>query len=163
MNPDGEAFRVRFMTAADLDRVTEIAAGLREAPQWSREAYAATLTPDATPRRIALVAVHLITGSLAGFAVTSLMPPDSELESIAVDPAFQRRGAARALWAALADALQGAGAGQILLEVRASNGQAQALYCALGFVEVGRRAGYYVDPVEDAVIMHRTLPEPGRG
>ncbi len=158
MNPDGGVFRVRLMTAADLDRVTEIAAGLREAPQWPRGAYAAALTPDATPRRIALVAEHLATGSPAGFALASLMPPESELETIAVDTALQRRGAARALWAALADALQRAGAGQILLEVRASNGRAQAFYRALGFVEAGRRARYYVDPVEDAVIMRRALP-----
>lgn len=158
MNPDGAAFRVRFMTAADLGRITEIAAGLREAPQWPREAYAAALTPDATPRRIALVAEHLATGSLAGFAVASLMPPESELESIAVDAALQRRGVAWALWAALADAVQRGGAGQILLEVRASNERAQAFYCALGFVEAGRRTRYYVDPVEDALIMRRALP-----
>jgi ribosomal-protein-alanine N-acetyltransferase len=158
MNPDRDAFQVRFMTAADLDRVTEIAASLREAPQWPREAYAAALTPDATPRRIALVAEHRSTGSLAGFAVVSLMPPESELESIAVDTALQRRGVARALWAALPDVLQGAEVGQIRLEVRASNGRAQAFYRALGFAEDGRRARYYVDPVEDAVIMCRALP-----
>ncbi len=158
MNPDEDAFQVRFMTATDLDRVTEIAAALPEAPHWPRAAYTAALTPGATPRRMALVAEHGSTGSLAGFAVVSLMPPESELESIAVDPGFQRRGVARALWTALADALQGAEVDRILLEVRASNVRAQVFYCALGFVEAGRRARYYVDPVEDAVIMCRALP-----
>ncbi len=158
MNPDRGAFQVRFMTAADLDRVMEIAAALREAPHWPRAAYAAALTPGTTPRRMALVAEHRSTGLLAGFAVVSLMPPETELESIAVDTAWQRRGVARALWAALADALQGAEVDRVLLEVRASNVRAQVFYCALGFVEAGRRTRYYVDPMEDAVIMRRALP-----
>jgi ribosomal-protein-alanine N-acetyltransferase len=39
------------------------------------------------------------------------------------------------------------------LEVRASNQVAQNLYSKYGFVEMGRRRGYYLDNREDAVIM----------
>ncbi|MGA8041537.1 MAG: GNAT family N-acetyltransferase [Terracidiphilus sp.] len=151
------AFRVRKMMTADVDRVMQIAASLREVPQWPREAYLAALDPQAAPQRIAFVAEDQATGSLAGIAVASLTLPESELETIAVDASFQRRGAARALWAALAADLRAGGASETLLEVRASNLRAQALYLGLGFVEAGRRACYYVDPVEDAVIMRVSL------
>lgn len=151
------AFRVRKMRTADVDQVMQIAASLREAPQWPREAYLAALDPQATPPRIALVAEDQATGSLAGIAVASLTPPESELETIAVDVAFQRQGAARALWGTLASELKACGATETLLEVRASNVRAQALYRGLGFAETGRRGRYYVDPTEDAVIMRASL------
>jgi ribosomal-protein-alanine N-acetyltransferase len=39
------------------------------------------------------------------------------------------------------------------LEVRISNRAAIALYERAGFVQDGRRRGYYRDPEEDAVLM----------
>jgi ribosomal protein S18 acetylase RimI-like enzyme len=39
------------------------------------------------------------------------------------------------------------------LEVRAASAGAQALYRLLGFIEQRRRARYYYDPVDDAVVM----------
>jgi ribosomal protein S18 acetylase RimI-like enzyme len=52
----------------------------------------------------------------------------------------------------------------VLLEVRQSNRPARALYLSLGFIETGRRHGYYADPVEDAIQMRfemgaRQIPE----
>jgi ribosomal-protein-alanine N-acetyltransferase len=46
---------------------------------------------------------------------------------------------------------------EVTLEVRASNHPALALYRSLGFVETGRRPRYYVDPVEDAVLLSLEL------
>jgi ribosomal-protein-alanine acetyltransferase len=48
--------RIRRMRPAELDRVMEIAASLKEAPHWPRSAYMAAMNPEAAPRRIALVA-----------------------------------------------------------------------------------------------------------
>jgi [ribosomal protein S18]-alanine N-acetyltransferase len=45
----------------------------------------------------------------------------------------------------------------ILLEVRASNAPALALYRGLGFSELDRRARYYTDTGEDAVVMQLEL------
>ncbi|HEU5351466.1 MAG TPA: ribosomal protein S18-alanine N-acetyltransferase [Terracidiphilus sp.] len=148
-----EAVRVRRMTAADLDGVLGIAAGLKPAPQWGRGAYEAALDERNLPRRVALVAeMH---GELAGFAVASVAGPEAELETIAVAAAWQRRGVATALYAALTEELRRAGARQTQLEVRASNREALGLYARLGFAETGRRKGYYADPAEDAVLMRR--------
>jgi ribosomal-protein-alanine N-acetyltransferase len=45
------------------------------------------------------------------------------------------------------------GARRMELEVRISNRAAIALYERAGFVQDGRRRGYYRDPEEDAVLM----------
>lgn len=147
----GGVARVRRMTAADLDEVLAIAASLKQAPQWTRGSYEVALSEENRPLRVALVAE--IDGKVTGFAVANVVEPEAELETIAVAEAWQRRGVAKALWAALAAELKQAGADVTLLEVRASNGEALALYGRLGFVETGRRKAYYADPKEDAVQM----------
>jgi tRNA threonylcarbamoyladenosine biosynthesis protein TsaB len=96
-------------------------------------------------------------GIVVGFLVASLLPPQAELETIAVAAAAQRRGLGRQLFAALASELGTALVTEVLLEVRASNHPALGLYRRLGFVETGRRPRYYHDPVEDAVLMRLPL------
>jgi tRNA threonylcarbamoyladenosine biosynthesis protein TsaB len=158
--PPDAVIQVRPMREEDLDEVVMVAASLRQAPFWSREAYKAALDPDATPRRIALVTDGGQAGEVLGLVVASLIPPQAELETIAVDTHYQRCGLARGLFAELAGRLAHAGATEIHLEVRASNERALRLYLRLGFVETGRRPGYYVDPpepAEDAVLMRLGL------
>ena len=151
------------MVAADLDRLVEIAAGVDHAPQWPRRVFEAVLDA-ASPRRIGLVAEDAETGGVVGFAVAGLMPPEAELESIVVSAAYQRRGVAKRLIAAMAGELIRYQVREVLLEVRESNEPALAFYRSLGFAEEGRRKGYYDDPVEDAVLMRMRLGEsPGGG
>jgi len=199
MNSPSAAVRVRPMSPADLDHVLEIAASLKQAPQWPRSAYLAALDSGAAPRRIALVAETLETeagvptdrsssvgweagvptdrsssvgweagvpadssssparGVVAGFIVASLLPPQAELEIIAVAPQFQRRGQARRLFTALAVELRTGQSAELLLELRASNLPALAFYRSLGFTEAGRRPRYYHDPIEDALLMRLRL------
>ena len=144
---------IRPMTPADLGRVMEIAESLKEAPQWPRSAYLAALDPEAAPRRIALVVEEPAAGMVAGFAVASLLPPEAELEIIAVAPTAQRRGLARQLFFSLATELRTAEVIGVMLEVRATNQPALEFYRRLGFVETGHRPRYYHDPVEDAILM----------
>lgn len=148
--------RIRSMVAADLDRVVEIAAALVEAPQWPRRVFEAVLDP-ATPTRFALIAEDSVARVVVGFAVAGLVPPEAELESIAVSAGYQRKGVARRLFAVLTDELVQAQAREVLLEVRESNQAARAFYGALGFAIEGRRPGYYADPLEDAVLMRLKL------
>lgn len=155
MSPAPHEARVRRMTAADLDRVIDLAQLLSQAPHWPRMAYLDALNPENVPRRIALVAEEA--GHVAGFAVASLragsQPLQAELETIAVARQFQRRGVARQLLSVLANELRQEQVKDLLLEVRASNHAALALYRSLGFSEAGRRPRYYVDPIEDAILM----------
>jgi [ribosomal protein S18]-alanine N-acetyltransferase len=53
---DLAAVRIRRMSAADLERVLEIAESLPEAPHWAAWAYVAAMDAANVPRRIALVA-----------------------------------------------------------------------------------------------------------
>ena len=79
---------------------------------------------------------------------------------VAVHPKARRRGLARLL---LRLALRGgarAGARLALLELRAGNEPALALYLSLGFKSVGRRREYYRQPVEDALLLqHDSLAQ----
>ena len=152
-----EDLAIRPMTAADLAAVVALAESLPEAPRWPRSAYCAALDPASMPCRIALVAARAQPESLLGFAMASLVPPQAELETVAVAVACQRQGIGKRLLRALAAALRTAGANEVLLEVRASNRAAWLLYRSIGFVATGRRPGYYREPEEDAVLMQRNL------
>jgi ribosomal protein S18 acetylase RimI-like enzyme len=94
-----------------------------------------------------------VAGPIAGFAIATLLPPQAELETIAVALKSQRRGVGRQLFAALAAELQRAQILEVILEARVSNRAALGLYRSLGFRESGRRVRYYSDPIEDAVLM----------
>jgi ribosomal-protein-alanine N-acetyltransferase len=153
MKPLAENVQIRPMTAADMARVMEIAASLPEAPQWPEAAYPDALNPESTPRRIAFVASGPRSENVQGFTVASLLPPQAELESIAVAAGSQRRGLGRMLFGALLNELRAAGVLEIVLEVRASNRAAVAFYRSAGFCQTGLRRAYYVYPIEDAVLM----------
>jgi [ribosomal protein S18]-alanine N-acetyltransferase len=159
--------QIRQMTAADLPQVMAIAASLPEAPHWPASAYLNALNPESTPRRIALVAAERQNQDVQGFLVARLLPPQAELESIAVTTGSQRQGLGRLLFDALANAgrnsdglkSEGLNSGilEIVLEVRASNRAALAFYHSADFVQTGLRGAYYADPVEDAVLMRFVL------
>ena len=106
-------------------------------------------------------------GRLLGFAVGKVLGSGStgvgELESVAVDPAARRGGVGRALCEAVIGWCRGQSAEEMELEVRVGSDAAIGLYEGLGFVEVGRRKGYYREPAEDALLMKLELAGGDRG
>lgn len=78
----------------------------------------------------------------AGFALARLIVDEAELLLLAVRPAHQRQGVASRLVAAVDRAVSQRGGERVHLEMREGNA-AMALYAALGFRVVGRRADYY--------------------
>jgi ribosomal-protein-alanine N-acetyltransferase len=80
-----------------------------------------------------------------------------ELESVAVEAGARRGGVGKALCEAVAAWCRELGAAGLELEVRVGNQAAIELYAGIGFVAVGRRRGYYSEPVEDAVLMRLEL------
>jgi [ribosomal protein S18]-alanine N-acetyltransferase len=147
------------MSAADLNRVLEIAGSLHEAPQWPASAYVATMNPENEPQRIALVAADSGSDAPVGFLLAGLVPPEAELETIAVALEWRRRGVGELLLEALMQELRTVSVTELHLEVRASNLGALSFYSRSGFAETGRRARYYADPKEDAVLMRLSLAE----
>jgi ribosomal-protein-alanine N-acetyltransferase len=157
-----EGLRVRVAAAADVVGVVALERAIAEAPHWAEGEYAAIVNVDATGsavRRCFFVAEA--EGRLLGFAVGKVIGWSgegvAELESMAVEAAARRSGVGRALCAAVADWCTGQGAARLELEVRAGSVGAIALYTGLGFVGIGRRAGYYRQPVEDALLMRLDL------
>lgn len=147
-------FTVREATEGDLEAVVRLAE-VQQAAHWDRGAFQSYLEEDdgGFLHRVLLVAVSA--EGLIGFAVASWLSGDSggELLNLAVAKAARRRGVARLLCSAVAEWLRELGVAELELEVRASNAAAIALYGALGFVEFGRRAKYYQQPEEDALLM----------
>jgi ribosomal-protein-alanine N-acetyltransferase len=162
----GVGFRVRVAGMADLAGVVEMERGIAEAPHWADAEYAAIVaavrSADVAVRRRLIVAEA--EGGLLGFCVGKVIGFGSgELESVAVDSASRRSGVGRALCEAVVDWCRGQGAEEMELEVRAGSDGAIALYGGLGFVVVGRRKGYYREPMEDALLMKLKLAGRDRG
>jgi ribosomal-protein-alanine N-acetyltransferase len=138
----------------DLERLHAIQSLCPQAAQWRPQDYL-HLAHD--PLGTILVA-DIEQGSssrLVGFAAFHRVLDDAELRNLAVDPSHQRQGIARALLAAGIQALRVMGSRRLLLEVRASNRPAVALYHAAKFHLLYTRRNYYKNPDEDALIMVR--------
>jgi len=96
-------------------------------------------------------------GEVLGYVVAWFVADEGEIANLAVAPAGWGVGIGRALLdAALAEAKQRR-IESVYLEVRDSNVRARRLYQSRGFEEVGRRTKYYRRPVEDAIVLRRTL------
>jgi [ribosomal protein S18]-alanine N-acetyltransferase len=147
--------RVRSGTAADIEAVLRVERSAVEAPHWSEGEYRAALDDGAAVRRCLMVAE--VEGRMVGFAVGKVAAGVGELESVAVAGEERRRGVGRAICLAVMEWCRGQGAGTMELEVRAGSVGAIGLYEGLRFVEVGRRRGYYREPVEDALLMQMEL------
>ena len=142
------SFRIVPMTAAHLPEVAALEKVCFPADPWSEELFRTALEH---PRIILLVAEGE-DGGVLGYAVLSAVLDEGNLDNIAVAPHCRRQGVADALLSALTDAGR-TNLSVLLLEVRASNLPAIALYEKHGFVPVGRRKNYYDAPREDAILM----------
>jgi [ribosomal protein S18]-alanine N-acetyltransferase len=95
--------------------------------------------------------------SIAGFVATRLIADELHINNIAVRTVFRRQGIGGALLSAVLTEGAQRGGHAALLEVRASNREAQELYERYGFRLIGRRESYYSGPSDDALIMRATL------
>jgi ribosomal-protein-alanine N-acetyltransferase len=143
------------MSEHDLLEVVEIeeTTGLS---LWGWDAYRSELD---RPEAIMLV-VRGRAGagpSVVGFIAARCNLDEVHVNNIGVRHGYRRRGVGGALLGAALAAAAGRGAREAILEVRASNLDAQALYARFGFKVVGRRKNYYRDPPEDALVMTRRL------
>ena len=98
-------------------------------------------------------------GEVLGYIGSQSVLPEADVMNLAVAPKGRRQGIARALLTELIRLLHKDGVESLFLEVRVSNEPAIALYRSFGFVQVGRRPKYYVNPMEDALILRKELGE----
>jgi [ribosomal protein S18]-alanine N-acetyltransferase len=91
--------------------------------------------------------------SIIGYLCYWIVFEEVRLMNLAVIESMRHRGIARSLVTAALQTGLSQSAHRALLEVRASNQAAQALYCTFGFRQTAVRPKYYNNPVEDAVLM----------
>jgi len=95
-----------------------------------------------------------------GFAVSRIGADEAEILSVAVDSAYRGRGFSHMLLLTHLGYLAGRGVRTIFLEVEENNQPARRLYDSSGFVVVGRRERYYMQPNGEqlnALLMRRDL------
>lgn len=96
-------------------------------------------------------------GRVLGYLGMHRVLDEGYITNLAVSPACRRQGIARILLRALIDHARKEEMAFLTLEVRPTNLGAIALYSGEGFLPAGLRKNYYSHPVEDAVIMTKTL------
>lgn len=158
------------MTREDLDDVLRIERASFGVP-WSERTFQSLLersnavllaAEERAEARWAALREDALGPGLVGYAVVWLGGGEAELGDLAVDEGARRRGVGAALVKAALEAAADRGASAVFLEVRESNRAARRLYERAGFERVGTRKRYYVRPVEDALVMRRSLPASGR-
>ncbi len=94
--------------------------------------------------------------TLIGFILSRMTAGEAEILSVAIAPSWRGRGFARPLLDLHLRRLAGLGGRTVFLEVGEQNSPACRLYRRAGFVEVGRRQGYY-DSGATALVLRRDL------
>ena len=145
-------FTIRRMDEADVPAVHEIDRLSFTLP-WPERSFRFEVTGNPAAR----CWVAEVEGRVAGMIVVWMIVDEAHVATIATHPDFRRQGIGEelltyALLSAIAE-----GAVKSLLEVRASNTVAQAMYRRFGYVEDGIRPRYYNDNHEDALLMSLDL------
>ncbi len=146
---------IKPATVEALPDILKIEEACFSAP-WTRKMLEAELSGN--PFANFLVAKQVPPGevgsvSIFGYLCFWVVFEEVRLMNLAVIESMQRKGIARALVTqALAVGLAQT-AMRAVLEVRASNHAAHALYRSLGFRDVTTRPMYYTNPIEDALLM----------
>ncbi len=138
---------VRPMTEGDIPAAVRLEALCFSRP-WSAAAFRSAFAGGLT-----LFLAAQTAGETVGYAGMQCVLDEGFVTNIAVDPAFRRRGAGRALLAGLLEAGRERGLSTLSLEVWPSNAPAAALYESAGFRLAGRRKNFYSRPAEDALIL----------
>lgn len=150
-----EAITIRRMTASEIPAVTEMERAIFSDP-WPVSAFRDALT-DA--KAFNLVAVSSKDAALVGYLSAQIVADEVQIHNVAVGQPFRRRGIGRLLLEHAECEGKNYGVSCCILEVRANNSPALAMYNRLGYRRIGRRRGYYRRPVCDALVLLKILDE----
>ena len=124
---------------------------------WPEQMFRDELSQPET-RRYYVVEENSADGEarIVAYAGVMCVPPIADVQTIAVVPEREGLGIGSAVLTELIAEAARRGARDVLLEVRADNPRAQALYRRFGFTQIHTRRRYYRDGV-DALIMQLPL------
>ena len=91
--------------------------------------------------------------AVAAYGGMLITVDEGQITNVAVHPDHRRKGFGAAIVRTLLRHAKDERLESVSLEVRASNTAAIELYKRAGFVEAGRRKGFYNKPTEDALVM----------
>ena len=146
-------FEICTLTEKYLSEAAEIEKLCFSEP-WSEDALLYMCT---SPITYAVAAIDKESGRLAAYCGCEYVLDEANIVNVATHPDFRRRGCAEALLKKMEADLLEWEVEDVYLEVRHSNTPARTLYEKLGFRAVGVRKNYYRFPVEDAVVMKKTI------
>ena len=147
--------RLRPMRSNDVDALVVLAQVLFAGdPPWSAEHFETELAGVPETRWYVIAEVD---GDVAGYAGLMAAADTADVQALAVAPAYQRRGIGTTLLTAVIDEATRRRVGALLLEVRADNDPALAIYRRHGFEQISRRRGYYDGGRVDALVLRRVL------
>lgn len=138
----------RKMTLDDLAQVIAIDQTSFSLP-WPQRSFHYELTDNPASR----CWVAELDGKVIAMLVAWFIVDELHIATIATHPEFRRQGIGRDLLKLALRSARAEGAITSFLEVRAGNAAALEMYRKFGFVEDGRRTGYYRDNHEDAILM----------
>lgn len=157
--PELKDILIERMSEHDLLEVVQIEeqSGLS---RWGWSAYYAEL--QGANRDLMLVARPAKSATpepppIAGYIVARETAGELHINNFAVRSEFRRRGIGATLLNQVLREASQRKANAAFLEVRSTNHAAQALYEKCGFRAIARRANYYSEPREDAVVMSLEL------
>lgn len=159
MTAKAAACLVRPARPKDLERILVIDQ-YRGPGAWTADAYRGFLQDLWGTLALVICPDHDPDLAL-GFVLARLLVDELEILQIVVEEGWRDRGLGRMLMTAMAEKGREAGKGSWILEVRENNLPALRLYQAFGFEEIGRRAGYYPDSGESAILMRADLTSLG--
>ncbi len=140
------------MTLDDLPAVLEIDRMSFPIP-WPERSYRFELTENPASQLLVTIVGGQSGPRLVGYIGFWLIVDEAHISTLAVHPDYRRLGIAEELLEAGLERGARMGADMATLEVRVSNTAAVNLYRKHGFQIVGRRAKYYRDNDEDALLM----------
>jgi [ribosomal protein S18]-alanine N-acetyltransferase len=145
--------QVRRMRWWDVEAVAALERELFAHDPWSVEQFWGELARVPESR---WYAVHEDASGIDGYIGLYAVPPEADVQTVAVAARSQGSGLGRALLDALVDEALRRGCTQLFLEVRVDNASAIALYERAGFTREARRTDYYGAGL-DALVMRRRL------
>lgn len=145
---------IRPLRPEDAKAVAQILLRSPEAVFWPESSVREVLTWKGV-----LGLASEVRREVVGFLIGRQIGEEAEVLNLAVAPENQRMGEGGALLRTAVVEFRKRGVNRVFLEVRESNSAGIAFYRSHSFSLVGRRGGYYREPIEAAMVMEIRLTE----
>ncbi len=132
----------------NIQAVADIEAAVQTQDAWNYQILTDLLTQDSIKLFIAIDKVGF---KVVGYCLYQVIFERAEILRIGTHPRYQRQGIASQLFAVLNKEMEANKVESLLLEVRADNAPAIALYEQQEFATIHQRKGYYQQPYQAAV------------